>query len=628
MSPSTVVIREFPKDDSLWFVKWIDEFRIPHLGTRSASVSVILQKLPFSDISEVGKLKPEELFQILGQRNKDPNVEVLPANPLVMPGTLPMLYIGAIFKNKVRVGELPVKRKQLTLQRGGQEGTEITLGEELEAPSGWTKGAAYRILNKYEYSVALHKMPRSRCLVIKRRGITYVIPRMSIFKTFYACHTELAKAFCNGPWPERLEDVIYLPMLESGLKTEITADGQWNMIVQTRVPDSFAVILALFYFDPFARACAESIYSKSLQDRNGITHEPWYASAQIPFRETYEPFHMDVRGFELRGWKYTDEDGVDAVHKKFLVTEIVSTTWPDWIPIIGRERYNSGRTGKEQIRVDGPRPYPKKPEPDSENPEIEIDGEDDADATTSALHMNAIEFSWLNQPKTIKLDKKSSKHYTEPDGPRRPPTDGSRVSTGEDTHQFGNPSKGEAEIRIRLPEKRFEHILEALQQLVDKNIIESIAEFPCPIPGKQIRRGSLQCWSFIDEETLKNNYRPRRGWRIAEYDADNPKKSLYRSALVVKLMIKGGVHYWIEIECRKSERGFRSPLLSNVTSNETEIINAALEVIVECGGVSMESRLNALLRSHSITADCYKHFYARESSKFDIESIKRFLMGR
>ncbi len=627
MSSGQEKINEFPDDGALWFIKWIDEFRIPHLGTRSTSVSVILQKLPFTEISELGSLTGEKLLQALGQRRgRDPIVEVLPVNPLVLVGTLPLLYIGAVFHNKVRVGELPTRRKRLEFLNGGQEGTEITLGELAPPPPGWTD-APHWLLNKYEYSIAPYP-PRSRTLVIKRPGITYVIPRMSIFKAFYACHTELAKAFCNGPWPERLEDVICLLDLRSGLKTEIESSGQWNIVLQTRVPDKFAELLALYYFDPFAKACAQSIYSKSLQDRGGRDQAPWYASAQIPFKPTSEKLFLNVRGFQLRSWKYKNEEGTNTEHQKFLVTEIVASTWPDYIPDIGYERFNSGRTGATQTNVEGIEPYQNTPEGVLSNPDTVIDGEHDANAASQATYMSATEFYWINPPRKVKLEKMSSQRYMERGGPPPPPLPGSKVSTGEHTHQQDTNVQGVAELINRQPEKRFEQIMDVFESLTNKQFITSMKPFPCPIPGKHLRRGSHECWSFIDDESRKYGYRPRRGWRLAEYDADNLKNCRYRSALVVELKINAETHYWIEIECRGKEGGYRSPLLSNINGNAAEIITAALEIIVEKSGINLKPPLNHLLSRQGVITACYKHAYeSRGSTNLDIDSVRRFLSG-
>ena len=260
-SNAEIKISGFPEDDGCWFIKWIDEFRLPYLATSSASVKVILQKLSSVDFHNLNNLGSTDIQSILGQRKKDADLIIQIRCPVVMPGTLPLVFIGAIYQRGVYVGRLPTHQRTIELADGGQEGLELSLSQQITPPPGWPSGAPHSLLNRFEYSVVPNIMKSSRCLVINRREYTFIIPRMTIFKAFYAPHTELAKAFCGGPWNDRLDEVICLDDFESGLKTQkITHPEQWNIILQVRVPDVFAPLLALFYFDEFARSCASLIY--------------------------------------------------------------------------------------------------------------------------------------------------------------------------------------------------------------------------------------------------------------------------------------------------------------------------------------------------------------------------------
>lgn len=618
-------IKQFPADGALWFIKWIDEFKLPHLGTRSVSVSVIIQRLPFSDIKYLNKLSLDDIQKILGKRHADPEPTIYTPLPTVMVGSLPILHIGAVYQDQVHVGELISSRQFIALQGGGQEGTEVTLSERIDGPAGWNPELPYKILNAYEYYGIPYKMPRSRCLVVQREDITYVFPKTTIFKRFYAFHTEVAKAFCGGPWTERLEDVICLNDLRSGLKTEVDSSGQWNVILQTLIQDRFAPLLALFYFDEFGRACAESIYARSLQDRRSNMDAPWYASAQIPFSKSGAILRLELRGFFLRSWKHKDGAKREMESRKFLVSEIGGSGWPTYIPTIGVERFNSGATGIEQTREPGPAPYSRPSELVPSTPDTVVDSEHDANAMTSATHLSNTEHYWFNTPKVIKLKKKSSKRYDE--AASLPPLlNGDVVSTGAHDPQADGKAKAEAEVRVRLPEKRFEHILEVFETLAKENFISRYRVVLPHLPGLLIRRGSLDCWSLIDDESREHGLRPKRGWRLAEYSAESVRDCLYRTALVLSLKVNGITLYWIEIECRKTEGGFRSPLLFNVDGEPYDILAGALNIIASVKGINMEPALNGALGPYNVFVDCYKHWYAsNDSSKLDIESVKRFL---
>jgi hypothetical protein len=626
-------IAEFPKGNDLWLIKWIDEFRLPHRRTRSASVGVVLQQLAARDYTELDSPKATGLSHILG-RKKDAANPVFKV-PRVMVGSLPLLDIGQIYQNGTKIGQLPTSMASISIHQAAPIfGTEIEMGKEVPPPPWWTKGFPYRTLNPSEY-IGLWGMPKSRCDVIRRRNgshITeYLIPKTVIFKAFYGMHTEIAKAFCNGPWSTTYTDVICMHDFESGLKTQEVNDGkQWNIVLETLVQDAFAYPLALLYFDKHGRRCAEAIYTRSQQDRNGSADEPWYAGATIPYLPVHEPFQMKVKCLPLpTRTGIDDEDGTKYDIKRFLVTSIVGSSWPSHLPIIGRGRRNSGDRGDIQIVDSGrPPPFIKTNDDEKNGTKTTVDGTQDVNIDNPARPLRGDEWIWLNEPKSIKLKKDSSKKY---EGERAVKTgSGTRVSTGEHTHEKDGLGKGEATTLVRAPEKRFEQIIQALEELkADKKdgFITSIQEIASPKSWQQHNRGGRPCWSFIAEETVGK--KQGRSWRIVDYGPEDAKNIVHRCALVLELAIGGKLHYWIEIECRKNEGGFRSPLLSNLGSDYRDIIGAAIEIIALEKGQNVERELRLALSGDSIKIDSYKHHYpSSDHADLDHASVRRFLKGR
>lgn len=620
-------IDEFPKDDALWFIKWIDEFRLPHGLTRSASVKVILQRLPFSNPREINKVGFNDLEKILGKRKID-DEPVLAVPIPVLAGQLPLLSIGSIYLNQERIGELPSKRLKLEFHDSMQDEDEIPLGQPVDPFPTWKSQKPCLIVNDWEYYGISNVMPKSRCLVVTRRNRKYVIPQTTIFKAFYAFHTETVKAFCHGPWSERLKDVICLSDLESGLKTEVDQEtGRWNIVLQTLIGMEHAPIMALLYFDAYARVCAESIYSRSLQDRVGHATAPWYASAQIPFASQKEGFLLDLKGFPLRSWKYKDEDGQDAELSKFLVTEIVGSSWPNYVPEIGWEKFNSGEGSANPTKVEGNAPYRNQKQTPNNGQKIAVISSQDAHVESAVIHMAVSEFGWLNQPRTTKLEKSSSKRYSN-QPPKETKDDSDKASTGDHNYAEGSASKGEAENRVRPPDKRFEDLINSLMALIDDKdqIIQDIKVLQPPYAGKIISRNNLPCWSFTSEECRHGLGRDRKGWRYLDYVADDPRKHLYRSALVLIISRNAQTHYWIEIECRPTEAGYCSVLLSNVSSDPYDTILNALEVVVEKKGRNLDHAIAYAFKSEGISAEAYRHGFEGESTKLKLASLKRFFL--
>ncbi len=348
------IIEEFPKDDAYRLVKWVDKFTLPHLTTRSTSVTVRLQRVPFQRHSDLNRLTRESAVALLPLDRTDAG-QAQYTSVAVHAGLLPHLAIGRVYQGQRLVGELPTRQATLTLVDAELSCHEIKIGEELPAPAGWTY--PYKQLLSREFGGIQTEFGASRCLVfVDASGIEYVIPRALIFQRFYAIQRELANAFTSGPWAQTRHRIVYEGQLKSGLETRIDpATGAWHVILQTHVDNDFARLAALLYFDDYAAAQAESIYTGMLSDRRANVHSPWFASAQIPFRAEAKPLRLH-QGFHAVPPRLGRREGggKPVVHKQsFLVTSILGSSWPSYTPLIKAGRLNSGDKGKEQLPAQG-----------------------------------------------------------------------------------------------------------------------------------------------------------------------------------------------------------------------------------------------------------------------------------
>jgi hypothetical protein len=106
------------------------------------------------------------------------------------------------------------------------------------------------------------------------------------------------------------------------LVTGVSADGyQWNVVLQTQVPDPFAGILAVLQFDDYGSVCARAIHTKAMEDRRLDRRASWYASAQIPLQVRTGKLELAVKHLQLRS-RREHVDGQWREHQKFLVTDI------------------------------------------------------------------------------------------------------------------------------------------------------------------------------------------------------------------------------------------------------------------------------------------------------------------
>lgn len=619
-------IAEFPEDDNLWLIKCCDGYRMPHRSTSSASVAVLLQKLPFNDPKKLSRLSEFEVQDILRDKPDETNPLFLSPCPEVHVAIMPLLYVGAVYKNKQHVGDLPSTRKIITLPDAEESCTARSFGEELPPITGWTAGP-YRVLNKFEYSYRWDLFSRSKCIIRIHEGVEYIIPRSVIFRTFYAAHYKLARAFTNGSWPDRLKDLIFTGTLESGLKTEIDSEsGRWNIILQLNVPTGLAPLLAIYYFDEHGRKCAESIYSNARKSCGSRGLNLWHCEAEIPFRASSKPLRLDVRGHMLRPYFKADESAVS----RFLVTKITSSSFPEYVPDMGWEFTISSKKGGKQIEVDEPPPFsgPRQPKPPNGN--TTIDSEYDSNLELQATELFRDTFQWMEPPRIERLVKGQNNTYV---GTPRPPkpesSSGDQVSSGNNTGSQASLPEGQAQVLLREPEKRFQYLEMALSELKKKGDISNFAIL-APIDSTQLmKREGITCWSFLDEDSRRTGIWPSHDWRLIVSSKPLPNGTRLRgeprTALVVEIEYGALIGYWIEIACKHG--GYNSAFLYDIQCEWPEAITHCLELIARAKGRNIGPVLTAgmsELGGGSIAV--YRHQHkSKDSPEFEPTSILRFL---
>lgn len=557
------IIEEFPKDDAYRLVKWVDKFTLPHLTTRSTSVTVRLQQVPFQRHSDLNRLTRESAVALLPLDRTDAG-QAQYTSVAVHAGLLPHLAIGRVYQGQRLVGELPTRQATLTLVDAELSCHEIKIGEELPAPAGWTY--PYKQLLSREFGGIQTEFGASRCLVfVDASGIEYVIPRALIFQRFYAIQRELANAFTSGPWTQTRHSIVYEGQLKSGLETRIDpATGAWHVILQTHVDNDFARLAALLYFDDYAAARAESIYTGMLSDRRANVHAPWFASAQIPFRAEAKPLRLQVKGFMLPPRLGRREGGgKPVVHKQsFLVTSILGSSWPSYTPPIKAGRLNSGDKGKEQLPAQGDRPYANRLRARPAGSEMVTTSATDASAAQGDAVTLEDTFSWLDGEEPEKLTKDRSQLYSDSDlRPAPPPPDA--ASGGERTHQGGNAAPAHHKVLVRDSVNRFRYLLDAFELLHSAGDLQRYTVFQPAISSQLAQCGGLSCWNFLDDMARRTGRWPSAGWRMLERARGvGTERTLGKPRCVLVVRIEVGSHlgYWFEIETRTTEGGVLSPL--------------------------------------------------------------------
>lgn len=618
-------IAELPQDDVFRVVKWIDKFELAHLTTRSASVTIRLQRLPFTSHAEINRLTQRAAVDLLAPDPATSNH--LYSSIKVHVGLLPHFCVGKIYQGQRYVGDLPTITRRLSLPEAEDSACEICVGEELERPANWT--VPYRLIHAREFGGVQSEFSASRCLVFNLAGgVECIIPRTVIFQAFYAVQREMANAFTSGPWALTKSRIVYEGTLKSGLKTQVDPDtGAWHLILQTHIKDDFDRIVALLYFDDFARSCADSIYSDMLADR-GVGTLPWFASAKLPFRAESNPLLLEVKGFLLapRRGKNTDGTWVD-LKQIFLVTSILGSSFPSYAATIKSNRLNSGDKGLEQVPATGERPFNRCSQETLAGSDVVTTSAVDASAAVGALVTLAGRFSWLNGSKPEKIVKDSSQIYDQVAVPLTG-QDASTESGGERTFEKGNAAPAEHKMIVRDPINRFTHLLNAFDALVSSEELDTYSVFQPKDPTQIVPCGAVICWNFIDEYDRSSGEWPKSGWRIIERaqgigkDRTLPKP---RCVLVVRIEFSGHIGFWFEIEVKNSD-GLLSPVIVDTRLSEQTVVQHIVESIAQANGANLREVSNEIVKEIGGVMHCYRHDYNdNKSSQLDINSIRRFL---
>jgi hypothetical protein len=605
-------INGFPDDDNLWLVKWIDQIRLPHLSTKSASFSVLLQKLRIHDPKLVHALNTEEIQAILSPPEGE---EFKFTRHLV--GLFPSIEIGAVFQSKNKVAQLPDDSLTITLPFGEQSCSSENFLDLREPPSiEWPTKMPYRLINRFEYFVEKSACHDSQCLVFRTDITEYIIPRSVIFKTFYALNRRFAQAFTNGPWPSQCETLVCMKELESGLKTEIDAEtGSWNVVLQLNVPSELTPLLGIYIFDDYGRTCATSIHSSMFKSRQKNAYGGWFIDAKIPFSVDVEnPLKLSVQGFKLKKYKHAPADSLT----KFLVTKINSSSLPK-LPPLRCAYVVSGQQGREKINVDEPAPFSNMCKVKPGNASTTIDSNTDANTTHGSEEIVTSSFFWIDPPPMQRMQKALSKSYNSPvKGDHLGDNVTNVVSPGNNTYSAYASAEAQIKTLIRQPDKLFENLLETLLSLKKDSKIYNYTII-APIQHLQgIEIGGVRCWNFLDEDARSSGNWPKKGWRMKKHADKQAEGGLRfgqpRAALVVRIdYSKSQSGHWIEIEQKSTS--YRSPYITKLPNDVQEIMQHLIEIIARNEAKNLISNLDKgvaeldLIDTPMIRA--YKHGYKK-----------------
>lgn len=628
------VFEGLPDDERFRFIKWVDRFKVPHAGTRSASVEALFEMLPIQSITELNELDEATVRAIVGTRSgaSAQSTSAEHTRHQFLTGSLPHLRIGSVYRGGRYVGQLPATQRHIDLPHESLL-TKATIGANLSPPPGWGEGVPYRPMTAKQYELRpFRPFEQSECLYFLDRASSteYVIPRAVIFRTFYASHTLLANAFTSGPWGETAPTLISEWDFRSGLKTQVDpVTGSWDVVLTPSVPvDGFVHLLALLWHEPYAKRCADNVYTAMLQSSERNADRVWFASAKIPYRPDDSALPLDVRGFDLLPRTSYFASGSEVPHHTFLVTSITSFPWPSWAPIVRWEKTNSGEKGKNQTRSPEPRPYGGGHRSRPIGSDVRLTSTADASRRLPRLEATEDRISITGAPPLEKMLKQNSIHY---EGTSRPPPDEQEAPTA----SSGNSSYGvDAQQPIhhntiaRSKISNFTGLLDALEELPTGDpplpVSYSVVQ-PEDAPMVALAAGE-PCWDFLSLEERYSGEWPRFGWNVIR----EHKQRVPRAALILRISLQGEEGYWIEIEPRTANDAMCSPFLIGVAGDVQATLRSALAAIASHCGHHLQAPLEAVMANQGGgRVRCFRHRYTTHDhkAKWSAVALRAFLDG-
>lgn len=602
------ILGAFPADKNLWLVRWIDEVRLAQSDSVSSTVSVLIEKLNFST-EQVMRFSADEVATLLSQsrpEQKPAEGAILIAEDgteiiNVLTGYLPGLAVGQIYLSGKLVCELPSSRNSIVLEDGENSGQDVCVRENITAQNWWGPKYTHPAMASYEYKLH-NNFLKSRVFTFEDGDRIYIFPRATIFRSFFGCHSELAKAFTSGNYNDAMKRLVHFEPLKNGLVTGIF-DNEWHVILNRLVLDDYARQVAILLFDPYARKCAEELYSKTLQQRFESSGGSYF-TAKIPFTGK---LRLNIKGYELIQPK------AERRLKRFLVTAIIGTTVPEYIPKIKFERYNSGNVGDEIIENLDKIAYQDKSEATPTPSELNLISNDDADLNAEKFCHDVLSFAFIDVTPLEKIKKQSSQKFLRASRIKNKSTNG-KGSSGEAGGGKSGTSLTGVGTLFRKPVRIFNALSSVLETLQAEKIIDTFNTMQPDEPSQREDRGGLVGWNFLDENTRKTGNWPARGWSIVR---KHP-----RAVLLIEITAGNNRGIWVEIESREIE-AFRSPFIWSKTEGLDIDLGLAVDVIAKNKGRNLQKKLRSTFSFSKASFSAYTHSYIKNG--ISVRSVYNFL---
>ncbi|WP_375751994.1 hypothetical protein [Vibrio sp. HN007] len=288
---------DFPKDNVLWRVQWIDGVLI----NKTKDVSNPLIRV------QIVKHEPDA-YKKFSEFSETCEI-------YVAVGRLPQVTLGSLWRNNERVSGDGHVRRRLTVSKATGIGKRIS---PLDSRKVDGKKLYYFPPFRYQFPYK-EKIWKSNCSLLEHSGVEYIIPNVEIARFFYATSSYTARMLFTTDFGKAADKLIYK-------KSSKLYGPERMFVLRKEAYDSDIKPISLLCTSHHARAAATHVYT-GLQ-LGFISNSESYVRTFLPM-DGSESYKMRVDGIWL-------ED-----NKRFLVFQIVESefVYPDEVESIDFARY-------------------------------------------------------------------------------------------------------------------------------------------------------------------------------------------------------------------------------------------------------------------------------------------------
>lgn len=563
----------YPQDGFLRWVRWIDKVEVAGGGTGSPHVHVLLS-LPLDGADPA---RPPTPAQTLLAGRGDAGMLVR-----VHVGDMPALSPGLLVRDGKRVGWLDMEERTFAFDRNtASDPLACRRGSPAERPAFWKAGIPWNVLPASKYPLG-HVLEQARCIVVHDGVHQLVLPCSEVFRFFYAPETLAADVLLRAPF-----DLVKDKLLNSEW-TGPRPDGSFQVGLRSGLTGRSAASLANLVLG--GRAAAERL--RRMMVPGAVTASDAVDAGMIEAAIPYDWTHMRIK---VRGVQLYPELRRSGALDKFLAMVIVGVVWP--VPPVGvpkQVHYRLDNFNTERGEGDTP---PHLPHPAgarslpaaTQGGDLEETADDPSGIGTEATFVEVLAALVEGGPEVFRMPLEAGRMpcrskviKTSGTADRVSAADQQRGSAGVGAlrHVQAEP---DAEDEASVVRSRFAALAARLEELRTVSLIESWAPVD-PGPAMRAVREGMPVWPFpgVDAETKR-----KLRW-------SNLLPGVYRArtALVVAISVGGRMAYWLEVELRPDEAGYRSVVF---TTEEpvVAVVPFVLLMVARAGGMAPPSGIPA-----------------------------------